>query len=757
MVSPATIAASTQVITLPDIPELYDPNFLDVLIPAVNTKERDVTLEAPPAPRNPMMDALLSTAHQTLTENNAPAYDSTGSPTLDAFQLLAYYSRDAAAYKACLDKAWAEDPGLTLRLIWNIRSIHDGKAEKDPFYQAFGWLYDHHPRTAISNLHLLVEPVCKTGKSKQLLAHGYWKDLLNILALATVDELHTPSTSTFLHAEKDKFIYNKWRRKDGTPEHHIRLSLQRGEKNKLAAKEKRKEAGLARHKNLLAKLADTKYRALYIAIARLFSERLRQDLDLLAELNALAPNAKDQRLALQKQISLAGKWAPTPAGSHDRHTNISTAISLLLQRAQTPSPYPTALIFTSFDSTSTNSMTILRSFFQRWVLTPLRSVSRIPEPLMCARRWTEIRYGRVSAVCMRNNTDAFFRHDPTGFEAYLVEVENGRRGISGATLLPHELVAEVYALRKTVAGAATSEPSGEKKKKNTELADAKRRVAEMRLRVLEQQWGALVERLRESGTLDSAIAVCDVSGSMGSLGMGLDKRNVLPIFPAVALSLILAHLARPPFDAGFITFSADPQFVRLDLEQPLVRILEEMVRGEWGLNTDLEAVFGRLLLPLAVENKVRREDMIKRVFVFSDMQFDEATGAGANMGMGVGAEEEMETRPDPAKWETNYDGIEKAYKEAGYDVPQVVFWDVRRYGSAFVHATVEVQAERKGVALMNGFSPAMLKVFMGEEEEEGWEKVGQDGMEEGEDEFNPFNVMRKALTRRSFNGLVVVD
>ena len=40
---------------------------------------------------------------------------------------------------------------------------------------AFGWLYDNHPRTAISNLHLLVEPVCvpdKKGKLPKATAPG---------------------------------------------------------------------------------------------------------------------------------------------------------------------------------------------------------------------------------------------------------------------------------------------------------------------------------------------------------------------------------------------------------------------------------------------------------------------------------------------------------------------------------------------------------------------------------------------------------
>ena len=55
--------------------------------------------------------------------------------------------------------------------------------------RAFGWLYENHPRTAISNLAQLVEPVCIINKKGHMAPHGYWKDLLNIVALAATGEL----------------------------------------------------------------------------------------------------------------------------------------------------------------------------------------------------------------------------------------------------------------------------------------------------------------------------------------------------------------------------------------------------------------------------------------------------------------------------------------------------------------------------------------------------------------------------------------
>ncbi|KAJ7081896.1 hypothetical protein B0H15DRAFT_952907 [Mycena belliarum] len=186
---------SSQNPVIPAIPELFNPNFLDELIPPAKAPvQRQIK-----APRNPMMDALCESSHRTTTENGAPAYNSTLSATLDAFQKLTPYSYGDSVGRL-LERSWMEDPDLTLRIIWNLRSIHDGKGEREVFYRAFGWLYDNHPRTAITNLRLLTEPVGVKPKREVGLSHGYYKDLLNILALATVGELSNISKpATFLH------------------------------------------------------------------------------------------------------------------------------------------------------------------------------------------------------------------------------------------------------------------------------------------------------------------------------------------------------------------------------------------------------------------------------------------------------------------------------------------------------------------------------------------------------------------------------
>lgn len=733
-------AASSRPILLPEIAELHNPNFLDILLPAPARSAQNamqVDREAASTSHNPMMDALKATSNQTFTANLAPAYSSTLSPTLDAFTGLAPYTFGAQVGKY-LDSAWKEDSDLTLRLIWNLRSVPDGKGDKELFYRAFGWLFDNHPRTAISNLHLLVEPVSVVPKKKNaLMPHGYWKDLLNILALATVGELsNIHEASKFLHCPRMPFTYgrSKKRKTTGTPASRIEASLQESQQAKIEAEARRKTKAVESQRRLEKKLSEPKFRALYVTVARLFAEQLIKDVQILTDVDSLKPG--EDRVAFLKRISLAGKWAPTPGGSHDRVTNIATAISELIYQAQVFTPYPSAL---KKPISPQERAAILRSFYQRWILTELRRTLACPEPLMSAKRWSEIIYTRVPSISMKNNTSHFFKHDQERFEEYLTSVEDRKKSISGATLLPHELVSQVYTLGSIASGYIRDS----KKKGSKEMQEFKQKLAKAQLRVVEAQWKTLIESLRASGSIENAIAVCDVSGSMGSLWEKYNKRDVSPILPAVSLSLVLASLAKPPFNGGFITFSAKPSFHQLDLDKSLFDLASEMGGAEWGMNTDLHAVFVNLLLPLAVKNKIKQEDMIKRLFIFSDMQFDACSNKGS-----------------AAAWETNYDAIEKAYKKAGYEVPQIVYWDL---STGEWERTVEVQSDRKGVAMMNGFSPAMLKVFMGEEEEPmEWENVNEEGesvtvVEKAEDAFNPLNVMKKALMKQSFDGLVVLD
>ena len=602
--------------------------------------------------------------------------------------------------------------------------------------RAFGWLYEHHPRTAVANLPRLVEPLCTRPKKSGAMPHGYWKDLLNIVALAALDDLHPwGRLPTFLHAPRGR-RYNP--KKDDDKQ--ISPTLLRGGRKKAkrwvhsvparGPQPTNLERAQARHACLEAKLQEPKFRALYVMVARLFAEKLAQDVGILSRMEQ-AEKGSDEWWMLSKSLSSAGKWAPTPRGSHDRVTNLSTAISLLLHDSGLSS---CLRVDVSRDVAAPALEThVLRSFFQRWVLTPLRRALAVPEPFMSAGRWKEIDYSRVASISMRNNMGHFYKNDPEGFEAYITKVEGGRKTISGATLMPHEIIKEVDVLRHP-------ERLGHSRTRRRVPDELRLKLDTMRLRVLEAQWATLVRRLREAGRLESALAVSDVSGSMSGD----------PLYASVALSMVTSQLAKPPFSNGFITFSKHPQFQRIDVEKNgLWRTMDDMMTAHWDMNTDLHAVFVRLLLPLAVEYRVKPEAMIKTIFVFSDMQFDAATSVQPGV-----------------SWETNHDAIERAYEEAGYEVPQIVYWDLAAHDSRGPGlSAVPVTSDKKGVALMNGFSPAMLKIFMGdasaddvaEELKESSVRPDPVPAEVEELQFDPLAVMKKAVSLPSYDGLVVVD
>ena len=573
--------------------------------------------------------------------------------------------------------------------------------------------------------------------------HGYWKDLLNILALAALEQFDVRS-SEFLHGCRkyqirstgpSKMTRNE-RRATKMPEERHALCAAKNQSAKTVALDRRVKRAADTHASIVAALSKARFRALYIAVARLFAAELVGQAALMRRVETLSDGQEEERNRILRNVSLVGKWAPTPGASHDRVTNISTAIAILLHHDGAMSSLSRPINTTAV--VSTEDAHVLRSFYQRWVLTPLRASAHVPEPLMSARRWNEVSYNHVASKCMHINNKQFLEHDTERFEAYLDNVADGKAKISGATLFPHELLA------KAVASLKSDESSG--------VRTLRMRIAKRMGQVIDAQWDAMIARLRSAGTLDNCLAICDVSGSMGSIYTATDKHNSrpLPILPAVALSMTLAQLAKPPFSNIFITFSARPEIVTLYEGAGLGANATSMVQSGWGMNTDLHAVFVHLLLPLAIKHGVPREEMVKRLFVFSDMQFDAADGAGKDVG----------------GWETNHDAIARVYAEAGYDVPEIVYWNL-----AGELETVPVEAERKGVALMSGFSPAMMKVFMGEGEEEAEDEVLDDDTvmvdEQGEEikpeparlkqEMTPLLVMMKALGMASYDNLIVLD
>lgn len=349
------------------------------------------------------------------------------------------------------------------------------------------------------------------------------------------------------------------------------------------SKPKAEKHGFRRDHLLQELQSNKKYRALYILVARLFASALQADLPIIEQ---LASTPDEQKYSVAARLSLCGKWAPTPGKSDDKQTLVATAISCIL--------FPTD-----------TDVIRARVSLQTKYLAPLRKALDIVEVNMAAGLWSEINYYRVPSRAMAIHKATFFRHDEKRFLQYVEDVAGGKRKISGATLFPHELLIDSLNVAKDVTRHVSSKSLS---------PEVRARLVTASSRVIDAQWNSLVSSLRESSSaaLGSSIAVVDVSGSMGLLCSVLSKTHPEPIAVSVSLGILLAQLARPPFDKAFIIFSAKPTVQRIS-EGSLSEIAGAVVDSPWtGMNTDFEAVFD-IILNIAVSNHIPAEDMVKKV------------------------------------------------------------------------------------------------------------------------------------------------
>ena len=112
------------------------------------------------------------------------------------------------------------------------------------------------------------------------------------------------------------------------------------------------------------------------------------------------------------------------------------------------------------------------------------------------------------------------------------------------------------------------------------------------------------------------LPMIDVSGSMFGNPMNV----------AVSLGMYLAEKNKSEFKDTFLTFSENPQFVRLEGDTFFERY-KNISQADWGMNTDFESAY-ELILDKAKLHKVDPKSMPTMLLVLSDMQFDESQSNG---------------------------------------------------------------------------------------------------------------------------------
>ena len=275
-------------------------------------------------------------------------------------------------------------------------------------------------------------------------------------------------------------------------------------------------------------------------------------------------------------------------------------------------------------------------------------MTKVVEQNMCANTWTEINYSHVPSVAAARYQQAFKRHDPQGYEAYKTKLVSGEAKVNAAAVYPYDVI-KGY----NFGGDST---------------------------VVQAQWDALPNYIGD----ELVLPLCDVSGSMSSTVGG--NKNLTCMDVCVSLGLYLADKNKGPFKDMFLTFTDNSKLEIL--KGDLIDKLNQLRRADWGMSTNLHSAF-EAILNYATEWRVPEKHMPKYLLIMSDMEFDRC------------AEHD----------DSAMQMIERQYADAGYRVPNIVFWNLSaRSGN------MPVKYDKKGVALVSGFSPAIMTSILAADE-----------------------------------------
>jgi hypothetical protein len=197
--------------------------------------------------------------------------------------------------------------------------------------------------------------------------------------------------------------------------------------------------------------------------------------------------------------------------------------------------------------------------------------------------------------------------------------------------------------------------------------------------LLQKQWEALENFVGDANVLP----LVDVSGSMSCRAGGAASTSATTCMDvAVSLGLYLADKNKGKFKDTFLTFSGSPEL--LNLKGNIVQKVQQMVSSTWGMNTDLVRAMDKIL-DTAKNGNVPQEEMPSMLLILSDMQFDACA------------------RFDDSAMQM----IARKFEAAGYELPKIVFWNLNAKDN------VPVKYDTRGVALVSGFSPAIMTAVLG--------------------------------------------
>ena len=284
----------------------------------------------------------------------------------------------------------------------------------------------------------------------------------------------------------------------------------------------------------------------------------------------------------------------------------------------------------------------------------LVGLTNVVETKMCAKDWKSIDYSKLPSLASSRYQKAFMKNDESRYETYKQALVDRVTKINAGAVYPYDVIKSI-------------KHGGEKV-------------------VAQAQWDSLPNYMED--TNERVLPVVDVSGSM--ITPAGNNGNVTCMDVSTSLGMYISERNKGVFKNAFITFSMRPQLQLL--KGSLATRLNQLERADWGMNTDLQSTF-KLILNQAVKHNVPVSEMPTKVLILSDMEFDEAIGSRMY---------------DVSDWNpTAQEMIKGMYEEAGYEMPQIVYWNIRSR-----HDNVPTRFDEMGTALVSGFSPSIMKSIL---------------------------------------------
>ena len=362
-------------------------------------------------------------------------------------------------------------------------------------------------------------------------------------------------------------------------------------------------------------------------------------------------------------IPIYGRWDDLFVldGCIDWNRVVDFVISKLNHDNDSETEHPSLLAkwMPSINASSKKTKTLGKQFAKRMnlsekeyrvMLSNLRKKIDLVEHKMCSNNWSEIEYSKVPSKAGLMYRKSFIKHDLDRYNQFMLSAVKLENKVNASALYPYEIAEKVTKAYTQV------DPTEEL--------------------VLQAFWQNLPDYM--DGKSFKGLVVADTSGSM-TLAVG----NVKPIDVSISLAIYIAERNAGVWKNKFITFSENPEMQTI-IGDTIVDKIKNLSKAEWGYNTDLIAVF-KSILKAAKADSVAPEDMPEKIFIISDMQFDQACNSNTR---------------------TNFEQIKKNYAKYNYKMPDLIFWNVN--GSANVPMTIH----DTGTCLVSGCSPSILNAVL---------------------------------------------